>query len=185
MSLPIVERLEDAPLIGDCWIDVTPKYSAHPSMYRFVRNKETLWQMDTIGGWKTTACAEEHYNHSIENWGNMIALGIFAPDPATAIERYHASEACPFGKVSLEYSAVFKEWSFESRSEGRFLVWTADCVAIGDGDQDCTRGRVYFQDSSPIALNALISEVIAYQAAERTGSRDSRVHKAIQEMEAV
>jgi hypothetical protein len=39
-----------------------------------------------------------------------------------------------------------------------------------------------WNDRESAALHALLSEVIAYQTDERSGSRDSRIHKALAEM---
>ena len=175
--LPIVERIEDAPEVGDAVLQVEDQFVA-------VRDREAVFFCTSIHGWQTKTCYDFEESAAIAairlKPGQTSAQGfVFAPDAATAIERYHASQACSFGKVTLQHDKGEPYrfvGSYGPNGGVNLLRFNLACVMsamlIGLG----------LSPAEAQGFHALLSEVIAYQKAERTGAKDSRIHKAIKEM---
>ncbi|HXI43903.1 MAG TPA: hypothetical protein VNH83_28230 [Bryobacteraceae bacterium] len=170
-----------------------------------VRNRERSWTVESIGGWSTTA--ETPAPLSFAPMGPQVDLRrpweepsdnrcipipspeewteprfVFAPDAATAIERYHASQACPFGKVRLvryEYRDAGIRYRFENATHGWYIQFTEEWVSFACNGIGAARDA----RAGLIAFHALLGEIIAYQTSERSGAKDSRIHRAIEEME--
>lgn len=187
-AIPAFEDLGEAPEKGDAVLMLASNFCIP------VRNRERAWSVESIGGWSTTAETPaplsfapmgptvnmrrpweepEPSNRCLplpppEEWDSPRF--VFAPTAEAAIEKYHASEACPWGRVDLHQSPDLKTLEF---IENGVLLFNFSQNAIYNL-------RSYFCDEEVAAIHALLSEVIAYQTAERAGTRDSRIHKAIE-----
>lgn len=192
-AIPAFEDLGEAPEKGDAVLMLASNFCIP------VRNRERAWSIESIGGWSTTAETPaplsfapmgptvnmrrpweepEPSNRCLplpppEEWDSPRF--VFAHTAEAAIEKYHASEACPWGKLQLrrcfDRSEYFK---FSSDPDDATLF-----VFNANGECKLAESRFWVVDFT-IAYHALLTEVIAYQTAERAGTRDSRIHKAIE-----
>lgn len=189
MSIPILESLEQAPEFGDAILQLTPAYDpdVKPTWCIPVRDRLPSWKIRSVAGWDTTAEIPPALRFEIPTGVGQFMPDprlwdlqsiVFAPTAEAAIERYHASEACPWGALTLRKPSRWINFSKQEKffnSENTFwidiLSFTPAFLSI------LNKG---WNDKESTALHALLSEVIAYQTAERFSSRDSRIHKALE-----
>lgn len=170
MNLPIVDRIEDAPITGEAVLMLAENFCIP------VRNRERAWTVDSIGGWNTKAEAPAPLNFGVnsnplpppEEWN--APRFVFAPTAEAAIEKYNESQ--PFGHVVIK--KIDHYFAFIAHD---FLVFYFSATSTW------AFGATYDPDKLA-AFHTLIAEVVAYQTAERTGAKNSNVHRAIAEMEA-
>lgn len=179
--MQIVTRLEDAPERGDAAWQLKSAQFPHGFGFVPVRNREALFFCHTIAGWQTTA--KEIMDASPECSEGMLRADkhclpgyVFAPDAETAVKRFNETQA--FGEIKL-----CTYLCFESERHGEIIQFSsAGMVAFGDPDDDDMHVREH-TGKQPAAIHALLGEIIAYQTAHAAGRTDSRIHRAIAEME--
>lgn len=187
MSIPIVENLEQAPEKGDAVWQI--QSGSGKGLWTPARDRQAWWTLESIGGWNTTGRLGESQIHlsavSCEEWlkawpSKSLADPkfarpnfVFAPTAEAAIERFHASEACPWGEVVLRENNR-EHLSFVSRKYATQLIrfglisYEINCAASGGIARYLT------------ALIKILEQIMVFHEAERSGSRDSRIHKALE-----
>lgn len=164
--LPIVEKLEQAPEKGDAKLR-----QAHGCFdLSLITDRQFWWNIDSIGGWNTTA------HGPLQERGQFLA-----PTAEAAIEKFHQSEACPFGMVELISGAAMIDLPQPNLQFVRSEEYGCSPI-IGFIDQLIVWGRLQWGSVGARTLHALLGEVISFQAAERAGTRDSRIHKALDDV---
>lgn len=179
--LPIVTDLKDAPEKGRAVLCVEGESVLHCPRFYPVEDRLCAFAVDSIYGWNTTANLNEwRYPDDCEAFGftsdNESPL-IFAVDAATAVARYN--EAQPFGEIALQ-RAFKNQREFIFFHPGKAAILYFDYLSI-----ELVGKRRGFVPSPEklVAIHALLGEVIQYQKAEASGTRDSRVHRALAEQE--
>lgn len=172
--LPIVTDLKDAPELQSAAL-ILPD-----GTYGCVWNRQRVFLMQSIGGWSTKPvdgawCSLEL--PFIDDWmkgfeANSVKNSlVLAPDAATAAAQYN--EAQPFGEMTLVLT---------NHPKPRCLFQGIDLWIEFNAAVSYSKDRLFALDEL-IALTALLGEVIQYQKAEASGTRDSRVHRALAEQE--
>lgn len=168
MSILIVERIEDAPEKGDCWLFAPNVDDFDIRCYFPVRDLVRGFRVRSAGGWKTHAkhWTVEHDGFEPTELSGRIAFSnaSFLPTAEDAIRAYHADpEKCPFGEVRLaipEDKSWDDERMFATDLGSPLLRFWNRCHTI---ELECGKHE------GLKALHALIGEVIAYQEAVAAG----------------
>lgn len=154
--IPIVERLDDAPETGDCWLrfdldtkDVVP-----------VRNGNRGFLLRSVAGWNTKAipwCITSRGRNNYTRWDEVT----FAPTAEDAIRAYHADpEKCPFGEVRLVLELDGGCAEFQTVTSSPLLSFYGGSALVEREALSCREVK---------AMHALIGEVIVYQEAVAAG----------------